>query len=55
MRQWQDDWHDGYTSALANALEAGYINDDQHDDLYTEVEPSGKRWQVCSECHALQK
>ena len=31
-------WAEGYVSGIANALEAGYINDDQYDDLYTEVE-----------------
>lgn len=30
-------WADGYTSALANAVEADYIDDEQYDDLYSEV------------------
>ena len=34
----KQDWSDGYTSALANAREAGYIDEDQYEDLYTEVE-----------------
>jgi len=33
----QAQWVDGYTSALANAIEHGYINDEQYDDLYSEV------------------
>lgn len=34
----KQDWSDGYTSALANAREAGYIDDEQYDDLYEEVQ-----------------
>jgi hypothetical protein len=30
-------WADGYTSALANAREAGYITEEQYEDLYEEV------------------
>ena len=30
-------WVDGYTSALANALDADFIDDDEYDDLYEEV------------------
>lgn len=41
MTEWQEQWADGYTSALANALEAGYITDDQYDDLYEEVKNIG--------------
>ena len=41
MTEWQAQWVDGYTSALANALEAGYITDDQYDDLYTEASNIG--------------
>lgn len=33
----QQGWVDGYTSALANAVEHGYIDDEQYDDLYEEV------------------
>ena len=33
----KQDWSDGYTSALANAREAGYLTDEQYDDLYEEV------------------
>lgn len=33
----KQDWSDGYTSALANARDAGYIDEYQYDDLYTEV------------------
>ena len=33
----QAQWVDGYTSALANAVEADYIDDEQYDDLYSEV------------------
>jgi len=41
VKDWQAHWVDGYTSALANALEAGYITDDQYDDLYTEASNIG--------------
>lgn len=33
----RETWADGYTSALANAREAGYITEEQYDDLYSEV------------------
>lgn len=35
--QAKSDWIDGYTSGIANAREAGYITEEQYDDLYTEV------------------
>jgi len=33
----KQDWSDGYTSALANARDAGYIDEYQYEDLYSEV------------------
>jgi len=37
MEQFQEDWDDGYSSAVQNAREAGWITQEQADDLLEEL------------------